>query len=1008
MSTIELNLSRAARSTGPVECLGQSFANEAARREHFTARLRAALEELAALDVPFTSAEDAAGRLRALARWPVPDDARLVELAQRMRAGRPEASLLERWKDEVGFPHGAIEDILRLSDPPFYTACPNPFLSEFIQAYGRPYDPAEPYHREPFAADVSEGKNDPIYNAHSYHTKVPHRAVMRYILHYTEPGDLVFDGFCGTGMTGVAAQFCGDRTAVESLGYRVRDDGTILAAEMDDNGRTVWKPFSKLGTRRAVLNDLSPAATFIAHNYNTPVDVDEFEREAKRILAEVQEECGWMYATLHNPTPEQVDQAVAALEGGADPEEVTGDSSLPWGRINYTVWSDIFICPECSVEVVFWDEAVDRDKKVVRDPIPCPGCGASVTKRNASRATSTFFDRAANEMATHAKLRAAMVSYSVGKARFEKRPDAADAALLRITEDRARLDVPVDALPNGYNTRQPRESHGYQRVHHFYTARNLACLAAFVERARMVAEHSVASRILFAKTASERITSRLASIAFSYYFHGGGGFVNAGRKGTLYVTSVVPEVPAYLSLESRLSSVAFKLPCHGGTCLATGSTTTSRVPPNSLDYIFFDPPFGGNIMYSEMNFIWESWLRCKTNNRMEAIENAAQAKGVDQYRSLMTASFVEAFRALKPGRWMTVEFSNTQASVWNSIQTALQDAGFVIANVASLDKQQRSIMAYSSPTAVKQDLIISAYKPAAELEARFVQEGGHETSVWSFVRAHLENLPPFKTGRTGAEFITERDPRILYDRVVAWFVRHGAPVPLSAQEFQAGLAQRFDERDGMYFLPVQTAEYERRVRQVGAPQQELFVSDERSAIDWLRNFLKKRPSVYSDIQPEFLKQLGAGWNKHDTRPELRDLLDANFLQYDGLGEVPTQIHRYLSRSYADLRNLPKDDLKLVGKARDRWYIPDPKKAIDLEKLRDRQLLKEFQEYRGPGARKLRVFRLEAVRAGFRKAWQERDYATIVEVANRVPYAVLQEDPLLLRWYDNAVTRLGGG
>jgi hypothetical protein len=80
---------------------------------------------------------------------------------------------------------------------------------------------------------VSEGKNDPIYNAHSYHTKVPHKAIMRYILHYTQPGDIVFDGFCGTGMTGVAAQMCGDREVVMSLGYQVKPDGTILQEEID-------------------------------------------------------------------------------------------------------------------------------------------------------------------------------------------------------------------------------------------------------------------------------------------------------------------------------------------------------------------------------------------------------------------------------------------------------------------------------------------------------------------------------------------------------------------------------------------------------------------------------------------------------------------------------------------------------------------------------------------------------------------------------------------------------
>ena len=184
---------------------------------------------------------------------------------------------------------------------------------------------------------MSEGKNDP-YNAHSYHTKVPHKAIMRYILHYTEPGDIVFDGFCGTGMTGVAAQLCADRKVVQSLGYHIQEDGTIL----DEQG----KSFSKLGARKAILNDLSPAATFISYNYNTPVDVKAFEREARRILKEVEDECGWMYETVH--------------------------SDGRTGRINYTVWSDVFTCPECTREIIFWREAVDKEEGKVKDSFPCP------------------------------------------------------------------------------------------------------------------------------------------------------------------------------------------------------------------------------------------------------------------------------------------------------------------------------------------------------------------------------------------------------------------------------------------------------------------------------------------------------------------------------------------------------------------------------------------------------------------------------------------------------------
>jgi hypothetical protein len=78
-----------------------------------------------------------------------------------------------------------------------------------------------------------------------------------------------------------------------------------------------------------------------------------------------------------------------------------------------------------------------------------------------------------------------------------------------------------------------------------------------------------------------------------------------------------------------------------------------------------------------------------------------------------------------------------------------------------------------------------------------------------------------------------------------------------------------------------------------------------------------------------------------------------------------------------------------------------------EKLRERSLLKEFEDYRAASQKRLKVFRLEAVRAGFKKAWQERDYATIIAVARKISENVLQEDPKLLMWYDQAITRTGG-
>lgn len=57
-------------------------------------------------------------------------------------------------------------------------------------------------------------------------------------------------------------------------------------------------------------------------------------------------------------------------------------------------------------------------------------------------------------------------------------------------------------------------------------------------------------------------------------------------------------------------------------------------------------------------------------------------------------------------------------------------------------------------------------------------------------------------------------------------------------------------------------------------------------------------------------------------------------------------------------------------------------------------------------KKLKQFRTEAIRAGFKKAWSEKDYETIMKVGERLPESVIQEDDKLLMYYDNAQIRLG--
>lgn len=869
----------------PVECLGVTFPNDEARRAYFTERLREKLR-----DPAFRKIE--------------------------------------------GFPIGDDEDILAMSDPPYYTACPNPFIGDFIKHVGKPFDPSDKYHREPLAVDSREGKTDSIYSAHSYHTKVPHKSIMRAILHYTSPGDVVLDGFAGSGMTGVAAQMCG---------HPDQEFKAMVETECRQEGRQL----PKWGVRRAVLTDLSPAATFIERGYNLPVDVAAFSEAGAELLREIQAEVGWMYETLHTDGKTK-------------------------GQINFTVWSESFACPECGKEIVFLNESLDPVTKKTRDSFPCPKCGADLTKDNLQRIMETLTDPASSSAWRRVKFSPAFINYTVNGAKHEKKPDKHDLeTLARITKLRLPASVPTEAFPIEQMYHGSRLApKGFTHNHHLFLPRPAQAFGLLWQKASSAKESTLRSALLFFVEQALWTASLL-----NRYRPTGYSQVNQYLTGVYYVASQHAECsPKYVlggKLE-RLTQIFKELNAEAGnTLISTGSTARLSFPEKCIDYIFTDPPFGENIFYADLNLLVESWHKIKTSAGPEAVVDAAKGKGLPEYQYLMQRCFEEYHRVLKPGRWMTVVFHNSKNAVWNAIQEAMLAAGFVVADVRTLDKQQGSYRQVTS-TAVKQDLIISAYRPGNDLEERFKVTVGSEDSAWEFVRSHLSQVPGFVPKGDRVQVIAERQQYVLYDRMVAFHVQRGYAVPLSSAEFHAGLGQRFPERDGMYFLPDQVSDYDRKRLEVKEVEQyELFVSDEKSAIQWVRRQLDEKPRNKQELQPLYMQEAQRVWEKHEKPLELQTILEQNFVQDDD------------------------------GK----WRVPDPRKESDLEQLRHRALMKEFQQYLDTKG-KLKIVRTEALRAGFKECWQRQDYTTIVQMGKRVPEMVIQEDQGILMYYDNALMRTG--
>ena len=844
---------------------------------------------------------------------------------------------LPELKKMEGFPIGKDEDILNLSDPPYYTACPNPWLNDFVAEWeedkillekeGKRFENSKEV--LPYTNNIIESVNNKIYRAHTYHTKVPHPAICKLYLHYTKPGDIVIDSFAGTGMAGVAARKC---------------DGNDI--ELTDRFIHEFREIKDLqiGQRRAILNDLSPIAYHISKNFNSNYNISELENELKDFKIKLFENLGKLFKS-----------------------DING-ISIPF---NYLVWTEILLCKSCGHELNYHDLTSDYINKRFTDVLTCPSCGTKQKRTEATPLKETVYDNYLNESITQLKYEPVLINYSANKKRNTKIPDSRDIELAFFDEP-SKNDkyVPTNEITKGDKSSDPYRV-GVRNIHQFYSPRIRFFIKTYLSISNskeFVKSHEL---LLFILTA---ILPKLTRMNRFMPKHGSRALVGP-MANTLYIPPMYVENNPIDQFDFQAKKIlkAF-LSNHTNNIGQIGSATSlTNLAENTVDYVFVDPPFGANIMYSELNQITESWLKVKTNNNKEAIENKSQNKNKFDYQGLMLDSFKELNRVLKPGKYMTVQFSNTSAAVWNTLQNSINQAGFYILNVITNDNTRGGLHAMLGPTAVKQNLIINCFKPKESInrnEKTFIAN-----SIVELTYEILEHLPISILREKSRINIYERTHKILYDKLLTYFVSKGLPVPIDSKKYRELLKQNYIERDGMFFTNEQVQEYDKKkAENPEFIQLSILVSSEQDGVLWLKNLLTDKSLTYQDIQPLWMQAL-AGVRKGDVIPELADILEENFL---------------------------KDT---EGK----WYTPDPENEADLEKLRTKRLLKQFDTYKieaaKPKTKKTKEVRVEALRAGFKQCYQDKDFTTIVSVGDKIPNNLLMEDEVLLQFYDIASSRI---
>lgn len=679
-------------------------------------------------------------------------------------------------------------------------------LAEFIRQHATPYDPTtDTYRRPPFAQSVKAGKNSPIYNAHSYHTKVPPEGIVPYIEHYTDPGDLVLDPFCGSGMTGVAALMAG---------------------------------------RYAILNDLSPAAVHIARNYTTPVDVTALKREFERIKATVKDEFDWLYGT-------RCDRC-----GGP-------------ATIQYTIWSDVFACARCGSDIVLWEAAVDRDSGKVVEKFACPSCGKEQAKKGLSRLDSVPV--VTNYECPHCK-----------PARAEHPVTHYERELIQTIQTR---DIPYwypqDEFPLGRQTRKLKQgTAGISHVDQIYTKRNLWALARLWTEFGCVENERIRLALQFAFTSAGLTSTKM----YAYRDTRKGGI----QKGTLYVPALNCELNVGSSISRKIDDISRSLfGTRNSTILTQNGSAVdlAGLPDISIEYIFTDPPFGVNIQYAESNFLWESWLQQFTDWSQDCVMNYVHKKDLAFYSDMMARAFAEMHRVLKPGRWASVVFHNTDDAVWQAIQQGAQGAGFDVVNAMAFDKRQGTFnqVNMGKDSAAGFDVVLNLLKPhtrrvngsasqAIELDILLVQ------AISDYLATSPE--PAYRT----TQFLHSYAIRHLLESNI---VIEKITIPY----LEDLLPHHFKLVDGRWYL---------RGEQVLEGGLGMVIENEANAIAWLTRVLSNETLTTGDLIPQWqIATLGAG---ADIAKPLEQILEENFWldERSGRWRIPTPAERDRMSARTDL------------------------------------------------------------------------------------------------------------
>ena len=245
----------------------------------------------------------------------------------------------------------------------------------------------------------------------------------------------------------------------------------------------------------------------------------------------------------------------------------------------------------------------------------------------------------------------------------------------------------------------PRNSDA-RLVEDLFTRRQLFCLALILDRINQAEDSTLRDLLLFCFSATLAKTNRTFISAKN----------RAETRGGPTIFSVyryaVPRKPVALDpweqFSGRFQNLVlckretnkfigdFYTPGHCKIIQGSATSLTEFLRPGSVDYVFTDPPYGGNIAYLDLSTMWNSWLGFEVSRRSreeEVIEGGDCRHSKEHYITLLRQSIQQVSQVLKPHGWLSLVFEHKNVAFYSAIIEAAEDEGLHHSNTVlqSLD-----------------------------------------------------------------------------------------------------------------------------------------------------------------------------------------------------------------------------------------------------------------------------------------------------------------------------------